>query len=544
MKDSGAAAVVLIAVHIVLVGQPRRFGGLPPVEEPPGFQQLEPAVRRQFVQLQTGLVARIGRPGVRPDIVGRAYGLNGMWHHAYRYHDEAVVYYETAARMDPATVHWPYLVGLILKDQGRTEAAMRAFERARVLAPNYLPLLVAMAETAKDSGRSARAAELLNEGLEHQPGQPRAALNLGQLANEAGDYEKAVELLAPLLLNGPGPGELHYAIAQAYRGLEKRVLATTHFDLARRSQGRGKVPLPDVLLDSVLAMRGDARVFNDRGQGAFARGQLDEAIEAFRNAVHAAPDHISFRINLAMTLLRAGRSEEAEMELERVLRQQPTAPDAHYYLGVLAQGLGQLDRAEQHFVESIRWDPRHVRSRERLAELLITKGLGDDAVAHLERAISADPANSGLRVKLAMLLSTLGKDARSVEILRAAAAALPSNHEPRFLLARILAVSTNPATRDGRSALQMAQELFESQPTLAAAETIAAAFAELGEFDQAVAWQQAAVDGISKADRVDELPWVEQRLRLYLSQQPLRKAWSEAEAEAITFKIAIEPPGT
>lgn len=539
-RSTVAAVATVVAIHVVTSARPAA-SDLPAVVEPPGFQDLTPSVKAQFVRLRDGIATRQARPGIGQHIVGRAYGLLGTWHHAYKYLDQAVVCYETATRLDANVANWPYLLGLIRKDRGETLAALRAFEQARALIPEYIPLLVAMAESAADAGNTSEAVELLDEALRYQPGQPRATLRLAQLANSAGDHARAVELLEPFVTSPPGPADLHYTIAQAYRGIGKRELASAHFELAGLSRG-GQVPLVDPLLDAVTGMRRDGNAFNDRGQGAFARGALNDAIEQFRGAVEAVPDQQVYRINLAMTLLRAGRAEKGEAELRRVLEIEPTSPDAHYYLGVLAEGLQESEAAEQHFAEALRWDPRHTRSLTRLAALLTESGHGAEAVEYLERAISYDPGNSALRVKLGMLLTSLGRDRRAVEVLRLAVSAAPSSQESRFLLARILAASTDPAARDGRGALEIAQELFRSQPTLAVAETITAAFAELRELNRAVAWQQVAFDGAREAERLDELPWVEQRLRLYRSEQPLRRPWAEGEAEAVTFKIEIQPP--
>lgn len=540
MKLLAAAVATIIAIHVVVSSRSRTLD-LPRVVEPPGFQGLAPSVKGQFVRLRDGIAARRGRPAVEEHIVGRAYGLIGMWHHAYQYLDDAVVYYETAARLDSGVANWHYLLGLLQKDRGESREARRAFEQARALIPEYIPLLIAEAESAADAGNAKGAVELLEEALRYRPGQPRATLRLAQLANSASDYGRAAELLEPLTLGTPGPADLHYTIAQAYRNMGNRDLASLHFEIAGLSGG-GQVPLADPLLDVVTGMRRDGNAFTDRGQGAFARGQLDDAIEQFRLAVEAVPDHPSYRLNLGMTLLKAGHAHQAEAELKRVLEIEPTSPDAHYYLGVLAQGLGRNGAAEQHLAESVRWDPRHIRSLTLLAALLAERGRADDAVEYLERAIAYDPANSALRVKLGMLLSSLSLDRSAVEALRHAVTAAPSNQEPRLLLARILAASPDAAVRDGASSLEMAREQFESQPTLAVAETIAAALAELGEFDQAVDWQRVALDRVEAAGRADDLPWVRERLLLYRSRRPLRESWADGEPEAVTFEIAIEAP--
>ncbi len=69
------------------------------------------------------------------------------------------------------------------------------------------------------------------------------------------------------------------------------------------------------------------------------------------------------------------------------------------------------------------------------------------------------------------------------------------------------------------------------------------AHAELADFGQAVAWQQAALDAAERAGRAEELPWVEERLNMYRANRPCRAVWAEGEAEAQSAGLAVTSPG-
>jgi hypothetical protein len=69
-------------------------------------------------------------------------------------------------------------------------------------------------------------------------------------------------------------------------------------------------------------------------------------------------------------------------------------------------------------------------------------------------------------------------------------ALLPDNPVMALSYARRLAMSPDHSLRDGPAALAIALPLFQAQPTIASAETIAAALATAGNFKDAARWQE------------------------------------------------------
>lgn len=53
-------------------------------------------------------------------------------------------------------------------------------------------------------------------------------------------------------------------------------------------------------------------------------GQLTAAIEQFRLALQAEPDYFSARYNLAVALIKAGQTEEALTQMQKVAAAYPT----------------------------------------------------------------------------------------------------------------------------------------------------------------------------------------------------------------------------
>jgi hypothetical protein len=92
-------------------------------------------------------------------------------------------------------------------------------------------------------------------------------------------------------------------------------------------------------------------------------------------------------------------------------------------------------------------------------------------------------------------------------------------------LARLLAAAPDPQARDGRQAMALMQALPEAQRRLDLGETMAMVLAEVGEYEQAAAWQRDAIAAArGKGDR-GLAQRMEGNLRLYDARRPCRTPW-------------------
>ncbi len=149
-----------------------------------------------------------------------------------------------------------------------------------------------------------------------------------------------------------------------------------------------------------------------RAQLYLGRGQIDSAHQAYREAVRRQPGRIDLRVALSRTALRAGQTDEALLEVERVLQRQPERPDAVLLAAeILSEMPGRTDREtkqrRQRAVEllgaAIERDPEFgpaYRQWARIAEPA-------EAVAVLERALATNPEDVEA---LSMLIETLARD--------------------------------------------------------------------------------------------------------------------------------------
>lgn len=87
-------------------------------------------------------------------------------------------------------------------------------------------------------------------------------------------------------------------------------------------------------------------------------GRYPEAIELLRQAVRQAPDRARIRASLGFTLAQAGDLVAAETELERAVRLDDKAPDAHFYLGAVRVSAGKRRSGRSELRRYLRLAPR------------------------------------------------------------------------------------------------------------------------------------------------------------------------------------------
>ena len=283
-------------------------------------------------------------------------------------------------------------------------------------------------------------------------------------------------------------------------------------------------------------------------------GRLDEAVPELQRAVELAPELRDARLQLGNALAQRGDFEGALAQYDALLAGDPdqaeadqaealvkraaaranlgardkappaswrpavradleraaggddprAAAEAHALLARLDQAAGRMDAAGEHYRRALAADPEHAGALEGLARLVGSRGRYAEAAELFHRLAAVEPRDPDARMGEAVALLLAGDYATARERLELAVAALPDEVPLAARLARLLASSPDHAVRDGERAVALAQEVFAAAPDAEAVETLAMAFAEAGELDDAVRWQKRLL-GAGGVDADDAL---------------------------------------
>jgi tetratricopeptide (TPR) repeat protein len=249
-------------------------------------------------------------------------------------------------------------------------------------------------------------------------------------------------------------------------------------------------------------------------------GRFEEASRHYAEAVRIKPSYVEARLALGLTLHRQGRMEEAIEEFRRALALQPESAAGHNNLAMALYDHGQRTEAVAHLEEALRIDPGLEAARENLA---VATGVTPRTAATLEASGEAQAAES--HVNQASALLSEGRTREAVGELRRALALAPDSLAVLNNLAWILATDPDSAIRDSAGAVDLAERAVEltggEEPIPLG--TLAAAYAEAGRFDDAVATGRAAHELALRLGRPEVAETNLKLSELYRSGQPFRQ---------------------
>ena len=200
---------------------------------------------------------------------------------------------------------------------------------------------------------------------------------------------------------------------------------------------------------------------NDLGVEISREGNREEGRRHFEEALRIRPDYAEAFGNLGFSLFLEGRLEEARRDCERSLAIQPDRAEGHFVLACVLDRQGDRDQAREHFERAIQLRPGYAEAIFRRALTLEAQGRTQEARRGFEEALRLSPDDLQTQLHLAALLA-----ASSRENSR-------DREEARVLLQRV------------------SQRMQDQEPTRVA--TLAAAWAAIGDLDEAVQWQTRAV---------------------------------------------------
>ena len=358
-----------------------------------------------------------------------------------------------------------------------------------------------------------------------------------------GEFRKGEEALARLLRQSEPDAEFHWAhramaFALAWRGAHqeavehyRRALAFRPDDartLARYAASLTELGRTEEALAAFeQALRGGpvfAQMHAGYGVALYHAGRLEEASAALRRALEMEPQDAENWARLARVLLAAGRVSEAISELERGLERTERNVELTAVLSDVRKRTRGEQEARRRLEELVALKPDQPGPLVELANLHLQRGRTGQAERHLEQALRVDPRYAPAWHALAFLHLRQGRQGEAVQAFESALAGDPEDTAVANDLAWLRATSSDPGVRDGAEALRLARETLgktgAAKPNVL--DTLAAALAELGRFEEAVEAADRAIQAARQAGDDELARRLEDRRESYRRGVPWR----------------------
>jgi tetratricopeptide (TPR) repeat protein/tRNA A-37 threonylcarbamoyl transferase component Bud32 len=367
-----------------------------------------------------------------------------------------------------------YTTAQSLANSNKDEEAIKRYQRALSLDPNFGRAYSGWAMSAVKLGRTEESEEMLKKALEHldRMTEREKYRTLGNYYRQVGNHENALDNYRTLVDKYPADGAAHNGLALAY-------FNTLEFAKAREAGGR---------------------------------------------VVKIYPGSVLYRYNHALYAMYAGDFDTAESEAREALKINPQTPKAYVALAIARMMKGDEAGARDVYAKAAdaakggnSTAARRIASFARLGLADLSMYRGDYAVAPiLDAGIADDRARKDVAGEASKLIALAearlasGDRQGAVEAAKRAAAT-SDNQEPTVAAARILIAAGRHA--DARPLIDRLAKHLESRPR---------AYAKLLEGESALARGQ-------KTEAIDALRAAQKLANLWLVRFNLGRAYLEAE---------------
>ena len=239
--------------------------------------------------------------------------------------------------------------------------------------------------------------------------------------------------------------------------------------------------------DKVIEMNNtDPMPYNNRGTAWIQKKEYDKAIADFNEALRLDPRNVSAYCGRGDAWLFTAKYDLAAVDYSFAIGYDPTNPRVYNARGFIYKRSKDYDKALADFDEALRLDPQFGLAYKNRGQTRIIRKEYEQALADLDAAIRHDSNGEALNDK-----------------------------------AWILATCRDEKLRDGAQAIELATRACKLSTWTNAGwiDTLAAAYAEAGDFDKAVEMQEKALKLAAMAAREE----FEARLALYREQKPFRE---------------------
>ena len=282
---------------------------------------------------------------------------------------------------------------------GRRPEAEDLLDQALAVAPEDADLLTSRASHYLFRGDIDRAEEMLREAVAIDAFHLQARLRLTELLEAAGRLEEAAEVLDDFLKADPGQPDALAALGRV-RLVDPAAALPYLEEAVRLNPGR---------FDPLFNL----------GLCQLRLGQAEKGEASLRRALALRPGHPLCRNNLAIALTMQGRLDDAETDLRSLISERPEFVEAYNNLALVLVRAGRSDEAEETVRRALELEPGRIDASLTLAEIFHNQTRYAEEVALLE-PLSSAVSTPELDARYGMALEAIGRYGKALPLLRRA----------------------------------------------------------------------------------------------------------------------------
>lgn len=261
----------------------------------------------------------------------------------------------------------------------------------------------------------------------------------------------------------------------------------------------------------------------------------EEALADVARAIELNPKDIEGLRTRARLFYQMEKFEDALKDVEKILTFQDGDVDAMFLRSLIYAGMEDFDAAIEEMEFLVREIPGEPMLRNALAGIYMTAEKHEKAIELYNETLEEDPDDQQAMAGRADAKLNAGMHVEAVDDYEAALKIDEEDDHVLNNLAWLLCTSTFDEVRDGKRAVELATRAAEVTEFKQAhvLSTLAAAYAESGDFENAIKWSEKSVEIADEGRQKKDL---QKELELFKAGKPVR----ENEAEDRKKKKAEE----
>jgi spermidine synthase len=276
----------------------------------------------------------------------------------------------------------------------------------------------------------------------------------------------------------------------------------------------------------------DAKTHNSLANVLVKQRKFEEAIGHLKRAVELAPGDAKINNNLgwALSECACGRTAEAIKYFSTAVKLDARFPIAQFNMGRALASQRKYYEATDYILEAVRLAPSYTEAHTLLGDVLLERGQPDQAILQYSATLDIEPRNPIATHNMGNALAAQDKIGEAIQYFSKAIELNPDYVEALNSLAWTLATDSDSRFRDGTRAVSLAERACRLSGNKHAwfLDTLAAAYAEAGEFERAKETAQRAITLARSAGRTEWVQEIETRLQLYNQRRAFKGRSSRA----------------